>query len=62
MSNTKKIRRYGKNCDNSDIYDVIKVLLVKVSKIETDMAWVKKIVYAILGILLSLVAKIILGG
>jgi len=62
MSNTKKFRRYGRNCDNSEIYDVIKVLLVKVSKIETDMAWVKKIVYAILGILLSLVAKIILGG
>lgn len=47
---------------NSDVANTIKILLMKVSKLEADMAWVKKLIYSILAILLSLLAKTLLGG
>lgn len=41
-------------------HDLLKTLLIKVSKLETDVSWIKKLVYMILGILLSILAKILL--
>lgn len=61
--NSIRDKRKGKHSKNNDCNgEMIRTILIKVEKLETDMEWVKKFIYAILGILLSLFAKIIIGG